>query len=151
MYALRAIVAMTRLPEGASIAGRDLAELVSVPANYLSKIMVSLRNAGLVETARGQGGGYRLAKPADQVTLMQIAELFEGDRLRPMCLLGEPHECCDALGCSAHARWKQVLETYLSFLSGTTIADIGLSPAVSGPEATGYVHAPDATAPNAPE
>ena len=96
-----------------------------MPANYLSKIMVTLRNADLVETARGQGGGYRLAKPADQIPLMQIAELFESDRLEPTCLLGESHECCDELGCAVHVRWKKVLEAYLDFLSTTTIADIG--------------------------
>jgi len=125
MYALRAMVRVARVPAGQSIAGRELAESVSVPANYLSKIMVTLRNAGLVETARGQGGGYRIAKPATEISLMQIAELFENDRLEPTCLLGESHACCDELGCSVHARWKTILAAYLDFLSTTTLADIG--------------------------
>jgi Rrf2 family protein len=124
-YALRAAVHLARLPEGQSILGRDLAESISVPANYLSKIMVTLRNAQLVETARGQGGGYRLAKPAEQIPLMQIAELFESDRLQPGCLLGEAHECCDELACTAHDGWRKVMESYLSFLSTTTVAELG--------------------------
>ncbi len=123
-YALRALVHMARLPQESWILGRDLAERASVPANYLSKILLTLRNAEMVETTRGHGGGYRLAKPANDIALIEIAEVFEGMGNRPGCILGEPHECCDELACSAHWRWKGVLSTYLDFLTTTTIADI---------------------------
>ncbi len=123
-YALRALVRMTRLPGESWILGRDLAEKASVPANYLSKILLTLRNAEIVETTRGHGGGYRLAKPASEIALIDVASLFEGIGNRPGCILGEAHECGDEHGCSAHSRWKHVLTMYLDFLETTTIADV---------------------------
>ena len=57
-YALRALVQLARLRNGDSILGRDLAKKARIPKNYLVKILVSLRNVGMVEAVRGQGGGY---------------------------------------------------------------------------------------------
>ncbi len=126
-HALRALVHLARLPAGTSILGRELAERASIPANYLAKILLVLRNAGIVETTRGQGGGYRLAKEPGQVFLIEVVDLFEGVRGRPGCFLGENHECSDRAACSAHAAWKKVRQAYLDFLTTNTIADIGES------------------------
>jgi len=68
-YAVKALVHLARAPAGASILGRELAQRTCIPLHYLSKIMLVLRNAGLVDTTRGLGGGYRLSKPADQSLL----------------------------------------------------------------------------------
>jgi Rrf2 family protein len=125
-YAMRALVHLAQSPKGASMLGRDLAKSADIPANFLAKILLILRNAGLVEATRGLGGGYRLAKDPDEITLMQVAELFEGINARPGCFLGEKHGCSDQKACTAHARWKSVCETYLQFMTMTTIADIGL-------------------------
>lgn len=124
-HALRALVHLARLPAGESLLGRDLSERASIPANYLSKLLLSLRNAGYVETTRGHGGGYRLAQPPEQVILLDIVELFEGIRSRPGCFLGEKPECSDADPCSAHHRWREIRATYLEYLASTTIADLG--------------------------
>lgn len=124
-HALRALVELARLPSGAWILGRELARRAHIPANYLAKILLMLRNAGLVEATRGQRGGYRLAKPPEEIYLAQVVDLFEGVRSRPGCFLGESHACTDQEACSAHALWKHVREVYLDFLTRTTIADIG--------------------------
>ena len=88
--------------------------------------MLSLRNARLVDATRGLGGGYRLVKSPDQISLMQVVELFDGIHARPGCLLGEKQICDDQEACSAHASWKVVREAYLNYLNTTTIGDIGL-------------------------
>ena len=131
-HALRALVHMARLPLGDSILGRDLAERASIPANYLSKILLTLRNAGYVETTRGFGGGYRLSIPPVQIKLIDVVELFEGVRGRPGCLLGEKHDCSDDNPCPAHAMWKEVKQAYLNFLESNTIADISKQPELPG-------------------
>ena len=130
-YALRALVQLARQPQGESVLGKDLAERAQIPANYLSKILWSLRNAGFLETTRGHGGGYRLARPPEKITLIEIVRLFEGVTAEPGCLLGEQHECSDKTPCSAHAAWKKVKEAYLHFIRSTTLADIG-EPDASG-------------------
>ena len=124
-HALRAMVQLARLPSGESVLGRDLAVASSIPGNYLSKLLVTLRNAGLVQTTRGQGGGYRIGKAPEEIRLIDIADLFEAEGCAPGCLLGEAHECRDDLACPAHERWKNVVEVFADFLRTTTLADIG--------------------------
>jgi Rrf2 family protein len=124
-YALRALVHLAREPVGTSVLGQVLAQRAFIPANYLAKILWTLRNAGLLETTRGHGGGYRLAKPAEKITLIEVVRQFEGVRAEPGCLLGEQHECSDKTPCSAHSAWKKIKESYVQFIRSTTIADIG--------------------------
>lgn len=128
-HALRALVYLAREADRPSALGRDIAAQAHIPANYLSKILWTLRNAGLLETARGLGGGYRLARPAEDIRLIEVLRLFERPRSGGGCLLGGHHECSDSDPCSAHAAWKKVKETYTDFLHSTTLADIGGSDA----------------------
>ncbi len=126
-YALRALVRLAAEPEGAAVLGRDLARECEIPANYLSKILWQLRNSGLVSTARGSGGGYRLERQADNVRLLDVVEVFEALHTRPACLLGKG-ECSDKDACSAHHAWTKVRRTYVEFLEANTIADITAEP-----------------------
>lgn len=132
-HAVRALAHMAHLPEGESILGRELSQAAGIPANFLAKIMLTLRNAGIVDATRGLGGGYRLLKRPDEISLMEVAELFDGINARPGCFLGEKHACNDQDACSAHASWKVVCEAYLDYMTTTTIADIGLKKKTSRP------------------
>lgn len=122
-YALRALVRIAQIPNGTAVLGRDLARDAEIPANYLSKILLALRNAGVLSTARGTGGGYRLRKPADEIRLIDIVELFDGTRARPSCLLGLK-DCSDESPCSAHYLWRDVRAAYVHFLESSTLAGI---------------------------
>lgn len=66
-YALRALTHLTRLPKGGSMLGRQLAEGAGIPANYLSKILWTLGNAGIIDATRGNHGGYRLKRSAGEI------------------------------------------------------------------------------------
>ena len=63
-YALRALARLALLSNGSTMLARDLAEDAGIPRNYLSKVLLALRNAGILDSTRGSGGGYRLRKPA---------------------------------------------------------------------------------------
>ena len=104
--------------------GRELAEQAEIPANYLSKILLALRNAGLVATARGSGGGYWLLRPPDAIHLIDVVELFEGPVTRPTCVLGSHRPCDENNACAAHESWKKVRAAYAQFLEATTLAEI---------------------------
>ena len=123
-YALRAMVHLARQDQCSAVLGRDLAESSKVTANYLSKILLSLKKAGLVAAVRGSGGGYRLQKPAETIRLVEIVELFDHERAHPRCLLDFDQECSDHDACTAHERWKIVRLTYVDFLRATSLADI---------------------------
>jgi Rrf2 family protein len=110
------------------VLGRDLADQADVPSNYLSKILLSLKNEGIVETTRGTGGGYRLGRPPEEVRLIEIVELFEGSQNDKMCLLDARSNCSAEQPCTAHLGWERVQGVYLDFLNSTTLADIARAP-----------------------
>jgi Rrf2 family iron-sulfur cluster assembly transcriptional regulator len=127
-YALRALSHLARQSEGA-VLGRDLARSVEIPANYLSKVLLTLRNAGLVETTRGAGGGYRLRRPASEIHLIDVVELFEEiSRTKPLCFLGRTRACSSTEPCTAHSTWKGLQAAYLGFLISTPLSAIAGNP-----------------------
>ena len=123
-YALRALSRLAQLSRGEAILGRDLSKSTGVPQQYLAKIMLSLRNAGLVLAARGTGGGYMLLRPADAIHLIDVVSLFEGPSAWPHCLLRGEKKCSSDKPCTAHAHWSKVRNGYLEFLERTTLLDI---------------------------
>lgn len=127
-YALRALVELARRPRGESIGGHELAESTRIPPQYLSKIMLALRNAGYVAATRGSGGGYRLVKPANSIALIEVMELFEGAAARPQCFLGVNNECNPDSPCSAHNSWGALRAMYLGFLEHTMVSEISRAP-----------------------
>lgn len=127
-YALRALTHLAR-QAGEPVLGRDLAQSGEIPENYLSKVLLTLRNAGLVNTARGSGGGYRLGRSASEICLIDVVELFEEiSRTKPPCFLGRTRKCSDVTPCSAHSTWREVQLAYLKFLMSTTLSTIAGKP-----------------------
>ncbi len=122
-YAIRALSCLARMQSGETVLGRKLSEQASVPPNYLSKIMLVMRNAGLVEATRGAGGGYRLGRAPSAIRLLDIVSLFDPSANQLECVLGTG-SCTDADPCPAHNRWKQVRTHFVSFLEGTTLAEL---------------------------
>jgi Rrf2 family transcriptional regulator, iron-sulfur cluster assembly transcription factor len=122
-HALRAMAWLAAHGGDGAILGRDLARELKVPADYLSKVLATLARAGLLSASRGVKGGYRLARPATRITLMEVVLPFEGARARPGCLL-HPEKPCDAVGCGAHQSWAKVKTAYARFLEKTTVEQI---------------------------
>ncbi len=122
-YALRALACLADQPPGTDILGRDLAKAAEIPANYLSKILLTLRNAELVDTTRGSGGGYRLHKPAGEIFLIDIVELFDGmSRNKSTCFLQHQKTCSSSSACGVHVLWVDVQARYLGFLVSTPLS-----------------------------
>ena len=122
-YALRAILHLARQPEERRVRATDVAEDLGVPTNYLSKILHALARTGLLVSERGPGGGFRLARRAEEITVADAIEPFEPLGTGRQCLLGRP-ECLDTDACSVHTRWKEVSESMLDFFHETTVADL---------------------------
>jgi len=123
-HALRAMICLSRNAPAAPILARDLSDCAQVPMSYLSKILAALTRAGILHAARGINGGYRLARPAAEVALVDIVELFDGPQQGRACLLGTLHACSDDDPCPAHESWKGARDAYLAFLRETTLANL---------------------------
>lgn len=119
-YALRAVIHIAGGRERVRVG--DLAQELDLPRNYLSKILHQLARAGVLNSTRGPRGGFRLAVPADELTLATILEPF-GTLDEVGCLLGRG-QCGDADPCAAHWRWKSISAELKTFFNETTVAQL---------------------------
>lgn len=79
-YALRACALLAR--RGGAMSSQDIARETSAPRDYLIQLSQPLRNAGIIQSAPGKGGGYRLARPAEEVSALEILEAARKARAR---------------------------------------------------------------------
>ena len=122
-YAIRAVMALAGSTDSERLSVRLVAAEQQVPARFLPQVMRDLVRAGLVEGAVGRNGGYRLAKPSDAISLLDIIEAVEGDSRRRVCVLrGGP--CAVAGVCDVHAAFAAAQDDMLDRLRGTTVAAV---------------------------
>ena len=112
---------------------RDLAELQGVPLDYLAKIFTRLAKAKLVVATEGVRGGFKLARPSDEITLLDIVNAIDGQKLifdcreiRGRCALFEGSAPAWALdgGCAVHGAMMTAQKRMEDALSQTTILDL---------------------------
>jgi len=108
-YGLRVLlqIALDSEREGAVVTGHDLAERQEISEPYLEQIMIPLKRAGLVTTTRGCRGGYRLKKPAREITVLEIIELFEGELVLVKCV-NDKQPCTRKNICPATLVWEEL-------------------------------------------
>ena len=122
-YALRAAVELAAQDGGAPVKGERLATSQSIPLRFLENILLQLRHAGIVESRRGAEGGYRLARPAAEITLADVIRAIDG----PLAgVSGARPETLDFKGRSEPLRdvWVAVRASLRSVLEQITLADI---------------------------
>lgn len=85
----------------------DIAAEANIPKPYLVKILAKVQAAGLIEAKRGQGGGMRLARPAEKISIFDLVRAIDGSDWDDRCLLGLP-TCSGANPCPVHAFWSRV-------------------------------------------
>lgn len=122
-YALRAVVHLARHTGEEPVQALDLATATKVPENYLRKVLHELVRGGVLQSSRGKRGGFRLAVPAERLTLLAVITRFDRLTERRRCLLGRA-ECSDADPCPLHHRWKAMAERLARFFGTTTVADV---------------------------
>ena len=131
-YGLRAMIELATWGDG-SQAGlqvvqiKDLAERQHIPSKYLEQILLSLKNAGLLHSKMGVGGGYYLARSAGEISLGHIVRVLDG----PLAPIGcvsqmayEPCGCPDERTCGLRMVMLDVRNAIADVLDGTTLADV---------------------------
>ncbi len=121
-YGLRALVEIGLRAPGA-IPLKEVAEAQGISLPYLEQIAAQLRRAGFVRSVRGAKGGYRLARPPEEVTALAVVEALEGSLAPVPCLEG-PDACLKVGQCSTEALWRRVDLAVRSVLGGTTLKDL---------------------------
>lgn len=120
-YALRAMVYLAS--QGPVLRTTlQIARVTQVPAGYLSKVLQQLARAGLVDSSRGVHGGFRLYRPADQISVLEVVNAVEPIRRFPTCPLGLPWHGVQL--CPLHRRLDEAGAAVERALGTTTLADL---------------------------
>lgn len=122
-HALRAVLFLAGQPEGERVSAERIAEAIEAPRNYLGKTLAVLARAGMVTSARGPRGGFRLEVSASDLTLARVIGAFDESASRGVCLMGG-RRCGEVAPCHAHESWKEVRTRSRAPLEATTIADL---------------------------
>jgi Rrf2 family protein len=136
-YAMRAMLALARTELGERRSVREIAQDQRIPARFLPQAMTDLIRAGLVDATVGRRGGYRLARSAASISLLEVVEAIEGDSRRRVCILrGGP--CALEGVCDVHEIFAAAQEDVIDRLRSATVADaIAHSPGGYGPDRIG--------------
>ncbi len=100
-----------------------VAERQQLSHQYLEQIFAVLRRAGIVESVRGAHGGYRIARPIDQIDALEVVELLEGS-VAPVSGLDDAGTCVRVGPCSTESLWRRVDLAVRQVLGQTTLADL---------------------------
>lgn len=120
-YALRATTWLAVCPPGTALRSSDLSRATGIPDHYLSKILRRLVIAGLLSSRRGQGGGFELARPPDEIRLLDVLHAVDPSIERGRCAFG--WGACDAKApCPLHAAWAPMGDSFMEWAATTTLA-----------------------------
>lgn len=122
-YAIRVAARLADVPCDSWSDAANLADELDIPANYLSKLMHQLVGSGILESRRGRGGGFRLARAARELTLREVVTPFDPPDRWHECFLGGKR-CSAASACEVHDVWKPIAVSMSVFLSNTTVAQL---------------------------
>ena len=121
IYAIRAMGFLASEKEGEIVLSNTIAKEMSIPKNFLSKIMHRLVQAGFVQSTRGRNGGFVLARKPSEIFIRDVIDLFAKLDDYKQCFLGLKN--CDG-SCGLHIRWNIIVEQFERMLNDTTIDQI---------------------------
>lgn len=122
-HALRAAIYLARQDQSRPLSAETIAYGLDAPRNYLGKTLGSLVNRHIVASTPGRNGGFRLAVPAEELSVAQIIDAVDPPWRSRMCLLGG-RPCDGENPCGAHQRWQAVLDLSRSSIESLTIAQL---------------------------
>jgi len=117
------LIALARRPLGEVVMVDVLAREEGIPPTFLGKIFQSLNKAGIVRSARGTGGGFALARPAEEIPVLGVIEAVEGPIAFQRCL--EPEADCTHMGgCALCGLFSEAQDRVKDVFGRTTVADL---------------------------
>lgn len=124
-YAIRCLVAMAHGSDRLHSA-KALSEALGLPHKYLGRLLARLGSYGLIEGVQGKGGGYRIARPLDRISVADIVDAVEGLESYDRCILGFD-TCDDENPCPLHGFWAGHKDGMLDTLRTVTVAQMAAS------------------------
>ena len=128
-YALKAVLMLTgKYASKEPVLIAEIAEKESIPKKFLESILLELKNNGILQSRKGRGGGYLLAKDPGQISFGEVLRLFEDPFALLPCLKGGPHikceECKKGSACGIRMVMQEIYNTTSSILNVTTFQEV---------------------------
>ena len=129
-YGLQALMALADAPEGSSVLIADLAEEERIPKKFLEAILLELKKQGILQSKKGKGGGYQLAKHPSQIKLGQVLRILDGPLAPVSCVSQSAYkrcdECKDEYRCGIRLIMKDVRDAIANILDNTSLEEMNL-------------------------
>ena len=123
-YALRMMIEFAQQEPGVRVPLRIVSARQDISMKYLEQIASMLVQTGFLESSRGPRGGYRLARPADEVTAGDVLRAVEGEFV-PIACLGQDYGICPRRDeCSTLGFWQGLRDAIDAYIDGVTLADL---------------------------
>ena len=127
-YALKALQVLTKEYGQGPVLISEIARRESIPAKFLELILLELKNQGILQSKKGKGGGYFLARPPQTVSVGQVVRTVEGPLAPLPCVSRTSYmrcrECRDERSCGIRIVMKDVRDATARILDSTTLADV---------------------------
>lgn len=121
-YAVTALLDLALQPADQTITLAEIATRQSISVAYLEQLFAKLKRQGLVSSIRGANGGYRLARPADSIAVLEIIEAVNESVDATRC--DHKGNCQNGAMCLTHDLWQELSEHIEQYLSGITLASL---------------------------
>ena len=127
-YAIKALLALADHERGEPVRIVDLAHEEQIPPKFLELILLGLKNQGILQSRKGKGGGYLLARDPADIYLGQIVRMFDGPLAPVPCASQTAYvacaDCPNEAVCGVHLAMKAVRDATAKVLDGTSIASL---------------------------
>jgi Rrf2 family protein len=127
-YGLKAMVHLAGRTPGETTLVTDIAETNDIPKKFLDTILGELRNAGFVNSKKGKGGGYTLARPAHEIHIGHIIRVLDGPLAPIQCASKSSYrrcdDCIDEQTCSVRLIMLETREAIATILDNRTLAEM---------------------------
>jgi len=121
--ALQAVLFLSTQEKNQMTNAREISSRLKIPKEFVSKVLQSLTESGIVDSKKGKGGGFFLARPSNQITLLDIVVAIDSLEIFHKCVLGFPN-CSPDSPCPVHDKWGKLRDETYSMLSKQTLNEL---------------------------
>jgi Rrf2 family iron-sulfur cluster assembly transcriptional regulator len=121
-YAVTAMLDLSLNYQVGAITLADISERQGISLSYLEQLFARLRKQGLVSSSRGPGGGYRLSRPAEDITVLDVISAVDENVDTTQC--EGRHNCHGEETCLSHELWQSLSDQIRTYLNGITLAEV---------------------------
>ncbi len=119
-YGLQAVLFLAAKMNGEVIPSEEIAKKLNIPKEFVSKILQSLTESGIIFSKKGKSGGFTLAKDPSSIRLIDIVAAIDGLEMFNSCVLGFP-QCSPDHPCPLHSKWGELRSKAYEMLTDETL------------------------------